>query len=150
MTAIEIQRVRDSLGRLSPIGPQAAALFCARWFEFDPSARAGCRGDLTEQSSAWLSELALLVDLLDRADLLRPRLRELGRRAAVRGLQPGQLVTGAEALRWTLDKTLGADFDAPARAAWDALLALGVQALLEGWHQNLSPRPTPSSSTVAA
>jgi hemoglobin-like flavoprotein len=126
MTPEQALLVRASFAKVVALGDRAAALFYERLFTLDPTLRPLFKGDLAAQRGKLLAALALVVAGLDRLDEILPAVRALGRRHAGYGAAPEHYATVGEALIWTLEQALGADFTPPVRHAW--LEAYGLLA----------------------
>jgi hemoglobin-like flavoprotein len=132
MTPNQIDLVRSSFARVAPAATQVAALFYGQLFELDPQLRRLFRGDMTEQGSKLMQVLAAAVAGLDRLGELAPVLRDLGRRHASYGVTDAHYDTVAQALLWTLERGLGADFTPKVREAWTAAYSALAQTMREG------------------
>jgi hemoglobin-like flavoprotein len=118
MTPEQATLVRDSFAKVSPIASQAAAMFYDRLFVLDPSLRALFKGDMNEQGRKLMAMIGTAVGNLDRLDTIVPAVRDLGRRHTGYGVKQADYDTVAEALLWTLEQGLGADFTPDTKAAW--------------------------------
>lgn len=127
----QIQLVHASFEQVLPIADTAAALFYGRLFEIDPDLRPLFKGDVRAQGRKLMQMLALVIEGLDRMELLTPALQALGQRHASYGVRAEHYTTVIEALLWTLDKGLGEAFTEEVEEAWIAayrLLATTMQA----------------------
>jgi hemoglobin-like flavoprotein len=118
MTPGQIRLVQSSFAKVATLGDRAAALLYDRLFELDPSLRPLFKGDLETQQGKLMAALRTVVGTLDRLDQLLPRVRELARSHACYGVEPEHYATVGEALIWTLQQVLGADFTTATRRAW--------------------------------
>lgn len=118
LTPLQIERVRATFAIVARTPREAAAAFYARLFELDPSTRPMFPADLEPQGRKLLGVLAMVVDRLDDLGALGAEVDALGRRHAGYGVEPGHYRTVGEALIWTLEQALGADFCEHARAGW--------------------------------
>jgi hemoglobin-like flavoprotein len=119
VTPTQIELIRDSWAKVEPIAGLAATLFYDRLFELDPRARRLFRHtDLAAQGKVLMQTLAVVVKGLDKLDTIAPAVGALGRRHAGYGVQPGDYDTVGVALLWTLERGIGAGFDAATRDAW--------------------------------
>jgi len=107
-------------------------LFYGRLFELQPSLRPLFKISLEEQSRKLLDTLRAVVESLDRFDELRPKLLELGRKHVTYGAKPEHYEVLRTALLWTFAQALGLEFDPETRAAWDQMLRLISEIMLEG------------------
>jgi hemoglobin-like flavoprotein len=125
MTPKQIQLVKSSFAKIAPVKDHTAALFYRRLFEFDPDLRALFRGDMATQGAKLMAALGAVVASLDQLASVMPAVRQLGRRHAAYGVRPEHYATVGEALIWTLEQGLGADFTPATRRAWtDAYASL--------------------------
>jgi len=113
-----ISLVKESFDLVTPIAPQAAALFYANLFEADPLLKPLFKGDMVVQGHALMQMLGTAVKLLDQPDVLLPALRELGRRHAGYGVQDKHYDTVGAALLKTLQQGLGAAWGPEVEEAW--------------------------------
>jgi hemoglobin-like flavoprotein len=140
MNPTDIQLVKDTFCKITPIGQQAAALFYARLFELDPRLRGMFRGDMVEQGRKLMAMIAMAVASLERLDLLVPTVRALGKRHAGYGVEEEHYATVGAALLWTLEKGLGPEFTPAVRDAWTSTYSLLANTMLE------AQRPTPAAA----
>jgi hemoglobin-like flavoprotein len=125
MTPEQVQLVKSSFANITPIKDQAAALFYRRLFELDPGLRSLFKGDMAAQGAKLMAALGGALASLDQLARVLPTVRELGRRHAAYGVRPEHYATVGEALIWTLEQGLGADFTPARRRAWiDAYASL--------------------------
>jgi hypothetical protein len=64
--------VRDSLAKVVPIAPQAAALFYDRLFVLDPSLKLLFKADMIEQGRLLMAMIGTAVDNLDKLETIVP------------------------------------------------------------------------------
>ncbi len=132
MTKEQINLVRTSFEKIAPIGEKAAALFYAKLFDLNPRLRGLFKGDVYEQGKKLMQVIAYAVENLDRLEEIVPQVRALGARHTGYGVSDRDYETVGAALLWTLEKALGKDFTAPARAAWTAVYNLLAETMKEG------------------
>lgn len=132
MTTAEIILIRDSFRKVAPIADQAASLFYARLFELDPSLRALFRGDMADQGKKLMQMIGLAVGGLERLDELVPMVRQLGLRHAGYRVRDAHYETVGEALLWTLERGLGADFTPATKHAWAKVYGLLAETMKAG------------------
>jgi hemoglobin-like flavoprotein len=113
-----ISLVKESFDLVTPIAPQAAALFYAKLFEADPELKPLFKGDMVVQGHALMQMLELAVNLLDQPGVLMPALRDLGRRHAGYGVQDRHYDSVGAALLTTLRQGLGAAWSPEVEEAW--------------------------------
>jgi nitric oxide dioxygenase len=118
MTPEQVQLVKSSFARIASIQDRAAALFYRRLFELDPDLRPLFRGDMAAQGAKLMAALGGAIASLDQMASVLPSVRKLGRRHADYGVRPEHYATVGQALIWTLEQGLGADFTPATRRAW--------------------------------
>ena len=118
MTPEQVTLVRDSFAKVAPIAPTAASMFYDRLFVLDPALRPLFKGDMAEQGRKLMAMIGTAVANLDRLGDIVPAVQALGKRHAGYGVTPGHYDTVANALLWTLEQGLGADFTPATRDAW--------------------------------
>ena len=118
MTPQQIDLVQSSFKKVVPIAGTAADLFYDRLFEIAPEVRALFPQDLKEQKVKLMSMLGTAVSNLHKLDTILPAVKELGQRHKGYGVTVAHYAPVGEALLWTLEKGLGADFTPEVKAAW--------------------------------
>jgi hemoglobin-like flavoprotein len=124
MTPDQIKAIQDSFAKVAPISEQAAALFYGRLFEIAPAVKPLFRGDMTEQGRKLMATLAVVVNGLPNLPAILPAASALAKRHVQYGVKPADYAPVGEALLWTLERGLGAQWNAELAAAWAA--AYGV------------------------
>ena len=132
MDSRQKELVRESWEALRPDAERAAELFYTRLFEEDPSLRPLFKGDMVQQGARLMNMLGTAVDTLDNLENMAPMLHQLGRRHAGYGVEPQHYETFNDALVWTLQNVLGADFYPEVEDAWGAFIAFLSQTMQEG------------------
>jgi hemoglobin-like flavoprotein len=132
MTPEQTLLVQASFAKVAPIASTAADLFYDRLFTLDPSLRPLFKPDMTAQKRALMGMLGVAVAGLDRLDELVPAVQQLGRRHAGYGVTEAHYATVGDALLWTLEQGLGADFTPDTRAAWAAVYTLLAATMQTG------------------
>lgn len=118
MNQKQIDLVQQSFAKVLPISEAAAGLFYLRLFQLDPSLEKMFKGDMKQQGRMLMSMLNTAVQGLSNLGQIVPAVQSLGRRHAGYGVSRGHYATVGEALLWTLERGLGADFTADTREAW--------------------------------
>jgi hemoglobin-like flavoprotein len=124
MTPHQITAIQESFRKVAPISEQAAALFYGRLFEIAPSVKPLFRGDMKEQGRKLMATLAVVVNGLGNLEAILPAASALAKRHVDYGVKPAHYAPVGEALLWTLERGLGAQWTAELAAAWGA--AYGV------------------------
>ena len=118
MTPAQIKLVQDSFAKVVPISQQAAELFYGRLFEIAPEVRPLFKGDMAEQGRKLMTTLAVVVNGLTDLSAILPAASALARRHVTYGVKPGHYTPVGEALLWTLERGLGAQWTPELAAAW--------------------------------
>lgn len=118
MTPQEILLVKQSFAKVAPIAETAAALFYNKLFEIAPEVRPLFKGDIKEQGRKLMQTLGIAVASLDRLGDIVPTVQALGRKHGGYGVRDEHYDAVAQALLWTLEQGLGADFTPETKAAW--------------------------------
>ncbi|MBV8751933.1 MAG: hemin receptor [Hyphomicrobiales bacterium] len=124
MTPDQIKGIQESFAKVAPISDEAAALFYGRLFEIAPSVAPLFRGDMREQGRKLMATLAIVVNGLSNLETILPAASALAKRHVAYGVTAGDYGPVGEALLWTLERGLGAQWTAELAAAWAA--AYGV------------------------
>src|SRR5215510_2892486 len=119
MTPAQKHLVRSTWTLVVPIADTATAMFYERLFEIDPGSRALFENtDMAEQRLKLLQVLSVAIAGLDDLHRLIPIVENLGRRHAGYGVRDEHYDSVGSALLWTLQKGLGAAWNAETAAAW--------------------------------
>ena len=118
MTPEQVELVRSSWAKVTPISEAAAGLFYGKLFELDPSLKFLFDGDLTEQGKKLMMMINTAVNGLDRLDEIVPAVQQLGVRHISYGVEDEHYDTVGAALLWTLGTGLGDNFTDETRVAW--------------------------------
>ncbi|MGN6573807.1 MAG: globin family protein [Pseudolabrys sp.] len=131
MTPDEMKLVRLSFVKVMGIKATVGRLFYDRLFTIAPAVKPMFKGDLDAQSAKLMSTLAVAIGMLDKPDLLNSTLAGLAKRHAGYGVRDEHYDKVGEALLWTLEQGLGADFTPQVGVAWASLYA-DVAAAMRG------------------
>lgn len=119
MTPAQKDLVQGTWALVVPIADTATAMFYDRLFEIDPGSRALFENtDMADQRLKLLQVLSVAISGLDDLGRLIPIVEELGRRHAGYGVKDQHYDSVGAALLWTLQKGLGAAWNAETAAAW--------------------------------
>lgn len=129
MTPRQMTLVQSSFDRIAPISDTVARLFYDRLFELDPQLRSLFSTDMSEQGRKLMQMLAYCVQGLENLDDLMPAVKALGARHVAYRVADKDYDTVGEALCWTLEKGLGADFTPEMREAWVTVYSLLADAM---------------------
>ena len=120
MTPDQVKMIQESFAKVAPIADEAAALFYGRLFEIAPQVKPLFHGDMAEQGRKLMATLAVVVNGLDRLDAILPAASALAKRHVGYGVTAAHYPVVGEALLWTLEKGLGAQWTPQLAAAWAA------------------------------
>ena len=118
MTPDQVKAIQESFAKVAPISEQAAAIFYGRLFEIAPSVKPLFRGDMTEQGRKLMATLAVVVNGLTNLETILPAASALAKRHVGYGVKPIHYPIVGEALLWTLERGLDADWTAELAEAW--------------------------------
>jgi hemoglobin-like flavoprotein len=118
MTPDQIDLVQSSFAKVVPIADAAASLFYGRLFEIAPDTKALFHGDMSEQGRKLMTTLGIVVNGLKNLDAILPAAKALAVKHVGYGVAAAHYTPVGEALIWTLDKGLGADFTPDVKNAW--------------------------------
>ncbi len=118
MTPVQIDFVQSSFAKVVPIADVAADLFYRRLFEIAPEVKPLFHGDMREQGRKLMTTLGVVVNGLKNLDAIVPAARALAIRHVGYGVKAADYAPVGEALIWTLEKGLGAEFNAEVKGAW--------------------------------
>lgn len=118
MTVEEIKLIKDSWAKVVSISEQAAELFYGRLFEVHPEVQPYFKGDMKEQGRKLMVMIGSAVNSLENLGPMIPLIRESGKRHAGYGVKDEDYDKVADALIWTLEKSLGDDFTREVKNAW--------------------------------
>jgi nitric oxide dioxygenase len=130
MTPAQVQLIQHSFAKVAPISEQAAAMFYGRLFEIAPETKPLFRGDMKEQGRKLMATLAVVVNGLSNLDTILPAASALAQRHVGYGVKPGHYAPVGEALLWTLERGLGAQWTKELAAAWAAAYATLSQFMI--------------------
>ena len=120
MTPDQIKLVQQSFAKVAPISEQAAVLFYDRLFEIAPAVRQMFPNDMTEQRRKLMATLAIVVNGLSNLEMILPAASSLATRHVAYGAKAEHYPVVGEALLWTLEKGLSADWTSDVAEAWTA------------------------------
>jgi hemoglobin-like flavoprotein len=117
--------VTESFAKVAPISEKAAELFYNRLWEIDPSTKdLFKKTNMREQGRKLMQTLATAVGALHNLEAIIPVVEQLGRRHIAYGVKKEQYDTVGQALIWTLEQGLGADFTPEVKEAWTKVYTL--------------------------
>jgi hemoglobin-like flavoprotein len=132
MTPRQVELVQESFSKVLPIASAAADMFYGRLFEVDPSLRRLFKGDMQEQGRMLMAMIGGAVRGLANPAPLMPVLKDLGARHLGYGVEEHHYDSVGDALIWTLQKGLGAEFTDELCDAWVAAYQLLSGVMQQG------------------
>lgn len=123
MTPEQIKLVQQSFVRVAPISDQAAVMFYDRLFEIAPAVKDMFPSDMREQRRKLMATLAIVVNGLSSLEMILPAASALATRHVAYGAKAEHYPVVGDALLWTLEKGLGAEWTADVADAWRAAYA---------------------------
>ena len=118
ITSTQKKLVQASFEQVEPIADQAAEIFYAKLFEFDPKLRSMFKGDMKDQGKKLMSTLKIAVKSLDNLDALVPVIQNLAAKHIDYGVTVDDYTPVGNALIYTLKTGLGDAFTPELRSAW--------------------------------
>lgn len=118
ITAQQIDLVQTSFAKVAPIAEQAAEIFYAKLFEYDPELRKLFKGDMQDQGRKLMATLGVAVKSLTDLNGLVPVLQKLAERHVGYGVKPEDYTPVGNALLFALKQGLGDAFTDDVREAW--------------------------------
>jgi nitric oxide dioxygenase len=131
MNPEQVQLVQQSFAKVAPISDQAAKLFYGRLFDIAPEVKPLFHGDMDEQGRKLMATLAVVVNGLAQLDAILPAASALAKRHVGYGVRPSHYTPVGEALLWTLEQGLGADWTPALAEAWTAAYVTLSQFMIE-------------------
>ena len=132
MTPQQIELVKKTWVMVVPIADKAAELFYGRLFELEPSYRAMCKHDMTEQGKKLMKTINIAVEALDDVGPLVPTLKQMGADHAGYGVVDRDYNVVGAALLWTLEQGLGEAFTDEVKNAWAAVYEVLADTMKAG------------------
>jgi hemoglobin-like flavoprotein len=118
MTPDQVKLVQESFAKVAPISDQAAVMFYNRLFEIAPQVKTMFPTDMSEQRRKLMATLAIVVNGLSKLEMILPAASSLATRHVAYGAKAEHYPVVGEALLWTLEKGLGADWTPDVAEAW--------------------------------
>ena len=119
LTAKEITLVKKSWVSIRKIDPVIIAdVFYTKLFHDNPELRKMFPKNIEEQYSKLIDMLTTIIARLEKLDDLKGDIVQMAKRHVNYGVKPEHYNMVGKALLWTLQKTLGADWNAELRTAW--------------------------------
>jgi hemoglobin-like flavoprotein len=119
LTATQKELVQTSFALAAMEAEKTAETFYSRLFEIAPHTKTLFRKtDMSSQGMKLMQTMATLVVGLDRMEDIIEPIRHLGVRHVGYGVKPADYDAVGQALIWTFETTMGAEFTEEIRAAW--------------------------------
>lgn len=129
----QVELIQTSFAKVAPISDEAAKIFYAKLFSYDPYLKPLFKGDMTQQGRKLMSTLKVATAGLNDLSAVVPVLEQLADRHVGYGVRPQDYTTVGNALIYTLQTGLGDDFTPETRQAWVALFKV-VAATMKAQH----------------
>jgi len=129
ITARQKLLVQQSFAKVEPIADQAAIMFYAKLFEYDPSLKVLFTKSMTQQGQMLMATLKVAVKSLDDIDGLVGVLQKLADRHLQYGVKIEDYTPVGNALLYTLKTGLGPAFTLELRKAWIAVYRTVAQVM---------------------
>ena len=119
LTTKEIALVKKSWVSIRKIDPVIIAdVFYTKLFHDNPELRKMFPKDIEQQYTKLIDMLNTIIARLEKLDDLKGDIVQMAKRHVNYGVKPEHYNMVGKALLWTLQKTLGADWNAELRTAW--------------------------------
>ena len=128
----QMQRVIDTWNQLGRSARTVSESFYQRLFEQNPGLRDPFKFGFSEPAEKLTHMLSFAVTNLTRPDTLLPAARQLGKMHAILGVRPEHYDAAAAPLLWSLQQSLGAEWNPETETAWRDFYAMATEALKEG------------------
>lgn len=113
--------------KIATAGGDLTDAFYQRLFEEDPALQSLFKSAIRDQGVKWRLMLNNIVATIDRPDVLRQTLGELGKRHIDYGVKDEDYLKLVEAFLWAVQQYLGPEFTPQLEAAWRKLLGQVVE-----------------------
>lgn len=131
-----IQLVQNSWAQVTPIAPQAAALFYNNLFTLDPSLKSLFQGDMEEQGKRLMGMIGTAVEKLDTLETVVPVLQSLGKRHVRYGVKEEHYQTVGTALLTTQAQGLGEQFTPQVKEAWTFVYGVMADVMIKAAYRH--------------
>jgi len=121
LTPHQIRLLQASFDQIWPMNNRVADLFYDRLFTVAPHTRALFPADMCPQKMKFMAMLASIIGLIERRELFKEVIVDLGRRHNHYGVDLADYTSVGDALLWSLEQALAPQFTDETRAAWQAL-----------------------------
>lgn len=118
MTPEQVELIKTSWAKVTPISETAAEIFYSKLFELDPELKPLFKGDMKEQGRKLMAMINTAVNGLDDLEAIVPAVQDLGKRHVGYGVKDKDYDTVGTALISTLEIGLDTFFTDDVRDAW--------------------------------
>ncbi len=132
LTPAQVGIVQDSFKRIGPQAAEASRIFYDELFRTSPELRALFPQDMSAHKTKFVQMLAGIVRSLDQIAAISEEIVDLGRRHMSYDIEDDHYAMVGDALLWTLNRILGAEFTPEVRAAWEAAYDMIARVMQEG------------------
>lgn len=139
ITNAQVSLVQNSFKKVEPIADDAAQIFYAKLFEYDPSLRGLFKGDMKDQGRKLMGLLKIAVNGLNDVSQLVPALQGLASRHLDYGVKVDDYTPVGNALLYTLQAGLGEDFTPETRNAWAAVYKVIADCMRSHSYDDFDP-----------
>ena len=154
MTPQQARLVQDSFLKLLDMPDSVGVRFYSHLFELEPRLRRLFRGEIAAQGRMFMRMIGIGIQSLGNVEELESVFRDLGRRHQRYGVKDADYDTVGVALLWTLEVSLGEDFNDEVRDAWRAVYRLLAdnmrRAAAESGTTRVGMRPWTLDSAVSS
>ena len=121
LTSKQIELVENSWDFVLLHSHDAGAIFYKKLFSIDPSLRQLFKGDISSQSQKLIAMITFAVHKLNHLDEIIADVKTLGVQHKNNLVRTEHYATVGSALLWTLEKTLGKEWNDEVKDAWLAI-----------------------------
>ena len=139
LTQSQINLIRATWTKVTPIADTAAGLFYDRLLEQNPELKPLFSAtDMPSQKAKLVKAISLVVNSLDKLDTLLPVIRDLGVRHVDYGARAEHYDMVGAALLWTLETGLSEHWNDEVATAWTNAYALLANVMIDAAEQSVS------------
>ena len=132
MTVQQTALVQKTWKLFRDINPQVVGdVFYSKLFTEVPSVKKLFKNPMVSQYKKLVDMISMIVGRLHEIDAVTNDIREMAKRHVQYGVRPEHYTAVGDALMWTLQQGLGADWDAEVEAAWNICYQLLADTMIE-------------------
>ncbi|UAA38904.1 hemin receptor [Paraneptunicella aestuarii] len=135
----QVTLIQESFKKVVPIAPDAARIFYAKLFEYDPELKALFKSDMDQQGQKLMKTLGVAVAGLRDLSALVPALEGLAVKHLDYGVKIEDYTPVGNALIYTLKEGLQDGFDDATKEAWITLLRTVIEVMRKAAYPGFSP-----------